>query len=200
MKILQYFIDFIFPPTKEELVLRDFSPEKFYNTASRSSSTEFPFISAIFSYKDPLVREMIWQIKYKKNMYAVRMAGLALCERLRGQNLTLIPIPISEERRKERGYNQSELIIDEIIKLNKEFKKDYSLLRRSRHIERQTLKNKNERIENAKNIFEIIRKPLQGERIIIIDDVTTTGSTLREAKDALEKAGFMDVRALSVAH
>ena len=58
----------------------------------------------------------------------------ALQQRLTDPHVTLIPIPISNKRRKERGYNQCELIINEL----KNYKKDFSLLIRSKHIEKQT--------------------------------------------------------------
>ena len=97
---------------------------------------------------------MIWQIKYKKNKHAIRCAAYALQSRLQ-DNTMLIPIPISRKRRRERGYNQCELIVDEMIKINPNLKKDSNLLMRTRHIDKQTFKNRKERIENIKNIFEV---------------------------------------------
>lgn len=169
--------------------------------ARKSTPTEYPFIKSVFSYKDPLVRELIWQIKYRKNKHALRLAGHALFESLDRPAL-LIPIPISKKRRKERGYNQCELLIDEIMKWNikNEFKKDYNLLIRAKHIDKQTLKNRSERIENTKNIFEVTSKEGLGKKIIIIDDVSTTGSTLKEARNELLRAGYLDIEAVTIAH
>lgn len=200
-KLLQHFIDFIFPPNQEEVALRKISPEELPALALRAGATEFPFIYAIFNYKDSLVRELIWQIKYKKNKHAVKCAGYAIYKWLQGkENALLVPVPISRKRRRERGYNQCELIIDEILRLDGRFKKDYDLLIRVGDIERQTLKNRNERIENTKNIFKIKRKAKQNEKIILIDDVTTTGSTLVEAREAMLRAGFTDIEVVAVAH
>lgn len=193
-RFLNYIIDFLFPPSAEELELRAISPEKFIHIAPKATATEFPFITSLFSYKDPLVRELIWQIKYKKNKHAVTCAAFALEKKLSKDSL-IIPIPISKQRRKERGYNQCELILDA---LGSNTQKDYSLLIRSKHIEKQTLKNRNERIENTKNIFEVTK--LVDQKIIIFDDVTTTGSTLKEAQDALLKAGYTDIKAITLAH
>ncbi len=194
-----YIIDFLFPPNAEELELRTISPENFLKTTPRSIKTEFPFILSIFSYKYPLTRELILQIKYKKNKHAVAIAALALSKKVTADFL-LIPIPISNKRKKERGYNQCELIIDEICKINPKISKDYTLLIRSKDIDKQTFKNRNERIENTKNIFEVTRTSKGSERILIIDDVSTTGSTLKEARETLLRAGFVDVIALTVAH
>ena len=147
------------------------------------------------------MKELIWQIKYKKNKKAVEIASHALFQSLKEPSL-LIPIPISKKRRKERGYNQCDLLIDEIIRLDSEnrFKKDYELLIRSKHIEKQTHKGRNERLENTKNIFEVTKKENLNQKIVIIDDVSTTGSTLKEAREELLKAGYSDVAGLTVAH
>ncbi|MEK7213765.1 MAG: hypothetical protein AAB637_01455 [Patescibacteria group bacterium] len=201
---IQLLIDFLFPPSPEELKIRSLSTESLIKEFITAEKTEFPFINSIYSYKDPLVKELIRQIKYKKNKYAIKCASFALYHWLYKQNkkdCILIPIPNSKKRRKERGYNQCELLIDEIIKLDleKRFKKNYDLLIRPRDIETQTLKNRNERIENTKNIFEV--SPIQvNKKIIIIDDVTTTGSTLKEAYDKLLSAGYSDIEALTFAH
>ncbi len=203
--IFQLLIDFIFPPNKEELRIRWLSPQSFSKEVAVAPKPELPFISSIFAYKDPLVRELIWQIKYKKNKRAIKCAGFALYNWLQDQNIKdgiLIPIPISRKRRKERGFNQCELLIDEIMTLDilERFIKNYHLLIRSKNIDKQTLKNRDERIENTKNIFRVTEKSSNNAKIIIIDDVSTTGSTLKEARDALIMAGYVEVLTLSLAH
>ena len=223
--VLQYLIDFIFPPTDEELQLRTVDRDWLYQNGSKAIQTEFPFIDAVFSYKDPITKEMIWQIKYKKNKHALELAGYALyktiCEHYKKnesrilneidgeinlEKSILIPIPISKKRRKERGYNQCELIINEIVKLDIQnlIKKDFELLIREKDIEKQTFKNRDERISNTKHIFKVMKEPAntieQNQQIIIIDDVTTTGSTLKEARDELLKVGYKNVSALTIAH
>ncbi|MDQ5893434.1 MAG: competence protein ComFC [Patescibacteria group bacterium] len=202
MKIfIQHIIDFLFPPSVEELKLRSLSPEEFVLNAKESDKPEFSFIKSLFSYKDPLVKELIWQIKYRKNKHAVAIAGFALHQAFKEPAL-LIPIPISKKRRRERGYNQCELIIHEVARLDSEKKLQmgYGLLIRSRHIEKQTHKNRNERLENTKSIFEVTKKENLHQKIIIIDDVSTTGSTLKEARDILLSAGYSDITALTLAH
>ncbi len=129
--------------------------------------------------------------------------------------LLIIPMPITNRRRKERGYNQCELLLDEIQNIAERdgrhdmvFEKD--LLIRTLHADRQTLKGRADRQESAKGIFgvneEVARKFLdqheknQKNYVVIIDDVITTGSTMKEAIDTLKNAGFEDVRGLSLAH
>jgi len=202
-KLMIYIIDFIFPPNKEEILLRSFSPEKLFEISEKPKIPEFPFIDTIYSYKNPIIKEMIWQIKYKKNKHAIKCASYALNSKLSkiNEKIILIPIPISKERRKERGYNQCELIIDELLSSNTNdyISKDFSLLFRNRDIDKQTFKNKKDRISNTRDIFQVMKKPTDNSKIIIIDDVTTTGSTLKEARETLLKSGFMTVEALTVA-
>ncbi len=201
MRIVYHIIDFLFPPSPEEVKLRSIFPEQFLEDSQKASAPEFPFIKSIFSYKDPLVKELIWQIKYRKNKKAVEIAGYALFQSLK-EPAVLIPIPISKKRREERGYNQCELLIDEIMRLDNEnrFKKDYGLLIRSKHIEKQTHKGRSERLENTKNIFEVTKKENLNQKIIIIDDVSTTGSTLKEARDVMLASGYSNISALTIAH
>ena len=197
--------DFIFPPKKEEIIIRNISPKDFYNNVKKSGIPEFNFIYSIFAYKDPLVRELIWQIKYRKNKHAIDIAGHVLYDYLYRNNFInciLIPIPISRKRRKERGYNQTELIVDEIMKLDMEnkFIKNYEILIREKNLDRQTLKNRKERLE-AQGIFKANRiENFLDKKIIIIDDVTTTGSTAREAREAMLKVGYMDVEVVTLGH
>ncbi len=203
-KLFEYLIDFIFPPSVEELQIRSYSVDWLYENGQKAGKTEFTFIKALFPYKNPIIKELIWQIKYKKNQHAIKCASYALYKNLYStkSNITLIPLPISPKRRRERGYNQTELIIDQIIKFDKEkvLKKNYDLLIREKDIEKQTHKNRNERISNTKHIFKVNFKENLNDKIVIIDDVTTTGSTLKEARDELLKAGYTNIDALTIAH
>jgi predicted amidophosphoribosyltransferase len=135
------------------------------------------------------------------------------------EKIIIIPIPISPARRRERGYNQCELLAKAIHsaasrKNNGEiFEIRTDILFRSVHTERQTLKRRGERLQNTRGIFSVHKKymstkpsqisenkSLQHQAVVIIDDVLTTGSTLREAILTLEKAGFTNVSALTLAH
>lgn len=200
LKILNYIIDFIFPPNPYEIEIREIKKEDVYTRFSFKNELN----TSIYPYKEPLIREIVWQIKYKKNKKAIEIAGYSIYLELikLNQPLLLIPIPISKIRMKERGYNQCELIIDEIIKLDAKnlFHKNYNLLVREVHIDKQTHKNRKERLNNTKNIFGIRGETDRNQRIVIIDDVTTTGSTLSEARRCLEQAGYHNISTLTLAH
>lgn len=201
-KLFNNVIDFIFPPNEFEMELRDITNENIFSRLPEANPAEFPFISSVFSYRNPLVRELIWQIKYKKNRHTLSLAGFALNQKLLEyrQPFLLVPVPISRKRRRERGYNQCELIIDEIVNINPEIQADFSLLIRNKNIDKQTFKNKSQRIENTKDIFEVTKPSAMDQTIIVIDDVSTTGSTLNEARESLLRAGHNNVFALTIAH
>lgn len=194
-----FILDALFPPSKETLELRTLEPAHLALRLPVAPPSPFPFISSVFAYKDPLVAEMISAIKNKRDRHAFRLAGHALFGKLHDKAL-LVPIPLSKKKRRERGYNQSELLIDEIIKLDSEnrFQKNTEILKRVKHTEEQKLKTRQERLGN-KNIFSVTYVPIDLP-IILIDDVTTTGSTLKEAHEVLLSTGYTDVRALTLAH
>lgn len=204
-QLFLYIIDFIFPPKEEEITIRNISNEDFYIKYNKVIENEFNYIKSIYSYKDPLIRELIWQIKYKKNVKAIEIAGYSLYKKIiedKYKGKILIPIPISKERRKERGYNQCELIINEILKYDTAeiFNKDFNILYRIKNIEKQTFKNRNDRLINTKDIFQAKNNGNEKIPLILIDDVSTTGSTMNEASLALKKAGYVNIEYLTIAH
>lgn len=107
-------------------------------------------------------------------------------------------VPLSEERYFERGYNQSNTIAFPFsLAIKKKFFADS--LKRVRNTTSQVGLSKQERINNIKNAFAISEIDLQGKRILIIDDVTTTGSTLNECARVLMESGASEVYGLTLA-
>lgn len=212
-KFLQFFLDSLFPIKKSDQVLFSLSREQAYLQLPPAPKPPYNFIKSIFAYKNDVVTSLIWNIKYKKSAKAVEIGGYALYNKIistfdiKREKILIIPIPISHKRRNERGYNQCDLLLAEIQRLdvNRDLFYSSKLLERKLHKDRQTLKNRQKRLEDAKQIFEINRNELEKIRkakykIIIIDDVVTTGSTIKEAVNLLRSADFDDVSGLSLAH
>ncbi len=202
--LIDYIIDTLFPPTRETLELRTISHTDISRRLPKAHETPLPFIVSLFAYKNPLVKELIWNCKYHKNRHCLKLGGSALYQWLVEHTsgpIILIPIPISQKRRKERGYNQCELLVDEIVKLDQDhrFEKRYDILTRVKHTDRQTMKTRQDRLHDTDHIFNAVFIPLNNP-IIIVDDVATTGSTLHEARRTLIDAGYTDVTALTLAH
>ncbi len=114
----------------------------------------------------------------------------------------LVPIPISRTRLLERGFNQSKLIVESLLHYlpHHEYVLQELLQRISHRKKQSTVTSRQERLKNMKNVF-VAKKILPKEHLyIIIDDVTSTGATLQEAKRALQKAGARHITAITVAH
>jgi ComF family protein len=198
-KFLTLFLDFLFPVSPESLRLRQFSPEKVAEILPKATETPYPFINPLFSYKDPLVKELIKNIKNKKDGHSISCAAHAVLKNLSSDKL-LVPIPISSKRRRERGYNQCELIIDEMLNIKPNLKKEFRLLERAKDRGEQKLKDRAERLSDSSGIFKVNPIVPMSAPIVLLDDVVTTGSTLKEARNALLSKGFSNVTAIAIAH
>ena len=112
----------------------------------------------------------------------------------------IIPVPLHSRRLHERGFNQAELIAQEIADyFQLPIKTD--ILKRIRPTQRQTdLKDNKERKNNIKDAFEINDfEPIKGKVVLLIDDVITSGATLSEAAKILKQSGAKEVWAITVA-
>lgn len=107
----------------------------------------------------------------------------------------ITPVPLHKKRQAERGFNQSETIAQIIGKIIN--KPVINLIIRQRNTKHQARLNKEERLLNVKDAFVISRK-VNG-RVLLVDDVFTTGSTMRECTKALINAGARDVLGFSLA-
>jgi competence protein ComFC len=103
-----------------------------------------------------------------------------------------VPIPLSEERLYERGFNQAEAL------LTVSGFTPSKILTRA-HSEKQSKKSRTERI-HIPQVFQIDdQRDLIGKKVLLIDDIYTTGSTLRHAAKLLKKAGAKRVQSLTLA-
>jgi ComF family protein len=116
----------------------------------------------------------------------------------RGVDL-IVPVPLHKERRRERGFNQTEQIGREIAR-RAQITIDWSVLKKVRNTPPQTSLEQKERAENVRDAYVIGRKKdVEGKIILLVDDVFTTGSTLGECARTLRRGGAADVRAVTVA-
>ncbi|WP_338470668.1 ComF family protein [Niallia sp. XMNu-256] len=104
----------------------------------------------------------------------------------------LVPIPLSQERLHERGFNQAEAILLEAGRT------PANILKRT-HAEKQSKKSRHERI-HVQQVFQLeIDAQIDGKTILLIDDIYTTGSTLRHAAKVLVQNGAKSVSSLTIA-
>lgn len=111
----------------------------------------------------------------------------------------IIPVPMHKNKEAVRGYNQSSLVAKEIAKnIRIEFRKD--VLIKTRDTKVQSSLNKAQREENVKNCFEIINKEIiKNKKIILIDDIYTTGNTVNECSKVLKLAGAKEILVITIA-
>src|SRR5947208_15936334 len=163
------------------------------------------FDAAVAAYRGRgIVREVIHEFKYGRQIYlrhlVARWLHAALDdERLRGRRLdVIVPVPLHPTRQRERGFNQASLLAKllstEISVPSK------PLLERIRNTTTQTAIDRAERIENLHNAFRLRKTAnVRDLRVLLIDDVLTTGSTLSECASVLKRAGAISVHAATAA-
>jgi ComF family protein len=106
----------------------------------------------------------------------------------------VLPIPLHSQRFRERGYNQSELLVN-VMQKKLGWHSDEKALKRSRKTRPQLGLTASERRVNVCGAFEADGTCVTGKRILLVDDVCTTGSTLTAAAEALLAAGARSVTA-----
>lgn len=110
----------------------------------------------------------------------------------------VMPVPLHIKRLRERGFNQSLLLAGAIAGRHK-LKLDYLSLTRTTPTPPQTTFGRQEREENVKGAFSVTRPlRLRGEKVILVDDVYTTGSTVRECARVLKRSGIASVAVLTL--
>jgi ComF family protein len=181
----------------------------------RHPRQHLPDITSLFDYQDPLVKTLVWEIKFKGNRSLAKLAAellyeellVELSERLLFEHTPhtplLVPVPLAPQRLQERGFNQVERIAKEMLALD-EGKHFFlsTLVSRKRETKSQTqTQNRSERVSNLRGAFSITDVPkIKGAYVIILDDVATTGSTIGEIRRILLEAGARSVTGLTLAH
>ena len=145
--------------------------------------------------------ELIQLLKYKRKPSLARrlgslMAEIALSDPMMSQADLVVPVPLYRTRLRERGYNQAELLAREVSESMGVGLSARSLVRR-KATRTQTLLSEEERRENVRDAFLVVKeKEVKGRKVILVDDVLTTGATLRSAASALLESGAAEVYGL----
>ena len=121
-----------------------------------------------------------------------------ICAFLKNFDL-IIPVPMFKTKKLKRGYNQTELLGKNLSKkLGLEYLED--VLVKIKENRTQSLVLKNERKQNVKNVFKI-KNPfyIKNKKIILVDDIYTTGATIDECTKLLKKSGVKEILVLVIA-
>lgn len=163
-----------------------------------SSGSPLSWVRSVWAYQNQTVRKIIWFLKFKKRhgilediqgYVLLRFESFLKEKNLLGKNLLLIPVPITARSKHKRGYNQSTLIARTLVQRKPNMVvRDDILLKVINHLPQNKIKN---RVARSQNVLNSCRsRPFQYETydaIILIDDVSTTGATLLEARRALRE-------------
>ncbi len=157
----------------------------------------------IFKYEGK-IRQLIINYKFKEKAYLnelfakIILKNEKICRKIKKYGI-IIPVPIHKKRKNERGYNQSELIARKLAKsLKLELVTD-SLIKQKNTLPQSTL-SKKQRIENTKQVYKIQnRQKIENKKIILLDDIYTTGATTEECSKILKQNGAKQILVLTIA-
>ena len=165
-------------------------------------------------YASPMVRACVHASKYYGHERAIRLLGESLAPHVADilaeqflfglyEKPLIVPIPLHEKRLRERGYNQAERIARVVAThaSTEALECRSDVLVRVRNTDAQARLDKKRRRQNMARAF-VVAKPeaVRGMDIVLIDDVVTTGATMRAARKTLEEAGARTVLCIAVAH
>ena len=174
-------------------------------TCANCAHRTIHFDAAVAAYRGRgIVRDVIHEFKYNRQIYLRHLVAHWLRaalddERLRDREFdVIVPVPLHPARQRERGFNQASLLA-ELLSTHTSIP-CRALLKRIRYTTTQTALDRSERMENLHNAFRLRKKAdVRGLRVLLIDDVLTTGSTLSECARVLKRAGAISVHAATAA-
>ena len=162
---------------------------------------DFESCFSIFYYKDEIQKKIV-SFKQGGNKYIGYAFAWIIDEKYNELGLNeiidvIIPVPINENRLKERGFNQSKILCNELMTTGKV---NTEVLKRVKDTPHQTGLNRENRQSNLKDGFVVTKENLiNNKTILLVDDIYTTGSTLNECAKTLIKAGAKKVVAMCLA-
>lgn len=214
-KTLLAISEILFPADQLTKKLEKMSAEEFVSSVKRlPPNREIRDVFVPYEYHDRLVNHAIHAVKFKGNALITKLLAQVLYENIidelsekiqfeRFESPILVPIPSSKKRKQSRGWNQCELLADELLSIDRSrnFIVNKNILMKNKFTETQIGKTRAERLANLKDSFSVsTSESVIGKNIILLDDVVTTGATMNEAKKALKDSGARKVWCVAFAH
>lgn len=173
-------------------------PVKFCDSC-KEVNINFDRALSVFNYEEP-ISFLIQNFKYKNHKYhakyfAEKLYSLYEKEGLSADVVTFVPM--HEDRLEERKYNHAEILAREFSTLSKIEVKP--IIKKVKETERQATLSFKDRLKNLTSSFKADKVEVDGKRVLVIDDVLTTGATADVISKTLKKAGAKEVVVLTVA-
>jgi ComF family protein len=167
--------------------------KKFWGKIPINNAFAFLYFS-----KKGIVQNMLFSLKYEGAKELGSKLGLEYAQYLKRESFIpqadlVLSVPLHQKKLKKRGYNQAGVFASAFAE---ELSINYSeeIIKRKKETETQTKKGRLDRWKNVDNIFEIINtEAVKGKKILIMDDVVTTGSTIEACGAALLEAGAAEI-------
>lgn len=154
---------------------------------------------ALFCYQGE-ARKSVERFKFKNKREYAEFYAEEMVKRL-GRQIAgweaevLVPVPVHRSRLRERGYNQAAVLAAKLSKRTGIPMDGHLLIKKKRTLPQKTLEEK-ERIKNVRDAFQTGKNVVQYKKIIIVDDIYTTGSTADECAKVLKRCGAEKVYVL----
>lgn len=169
-----------------------------YNYEYEFEETKKTNKNVYYVYKS-VIKNLIQRFKFKDETYLVYVLGELLYFKLDKNILKDIDyitfVPMTKKKFRSRGYNQSRLIAEYIGE--KSQKKVTKIIEKIKNTKEQHFLNEEERKENLKGVFKIVEEISQ-KKVLVIDDVHTSGVTLKECEKEILKAGATFVWSVAI--
>jgi len=153
-----------------------------------------------FAFYGGVIREAVHHLKYQNDIGIARILAGYLLKVIQAETWEfdlVIPVPLSRSKEEQRGYNQAERLARPVAEALKTPISTEGLKRIRENASQVDLDVKSRR-ENVRGVFEANPAIVKGKRILLIDDVFTTGATLESASQALKDANSGPIYAVTV--
>ena len=210
--IAQTILEAVFPRSEVDRLLEQSAPETLRAAIRAPLPDPRLPVRALFSYDDPLAQRLVLLVKEGRSRGAASGVGALLAEEImnwlasraeagRRAAATIVPVPLSRQSRRDRGYSQTEMLCEGVAAaLGPGVAQiSFDALRKTRDTPKQASLGRAARLDNLRGAFEADESKVRGRAVALVDDVATTGATLRACRVALRKAGAAAVGIFAVA-
>jgi len=156
-----------------------------------------------FCEYDGKIRDKILEYKFHNGAYLHKFFSEIMIKNEKGYSIfknydIITTVPIHRKRKVDRGYNQSELIAKDIAKKFANLKY-LSTLKKVKNNVAQSLLKETQRKQNVINVYKLLNVDILGKKVILLDDICTTGATANECSKMLKQAGAKKIAVVTIA-